>query len=317
MGVTAPHVSPRPFGPALDAFATEVGAEGAVAVEGGRTAWHVGGPPASGTTLVSAPAGILALTPDEMTVRVGTGTRVAELHEALAEHGQETALPVRSGGTVGGALMVGWSDLRRFGRGPVRNALLEASYVGASGQLVRAGGPTVKNVTGYDLCRLLVGSLGTLGLVGEVVLRTRPRPAASRWLTGRVRADEVATLTARAPSTTSCCLWDGESVWWLLEGDPHDVDRHSRALGTGTVEEVEGPPELPPNRWSIDPASIPAAAPSFGERFVAELGVGTVHADRPQQGLRPSAQVRRLARRTKEVFDPTGRLNPGRDVFTP
>src|SRR5207237_3236629 len=100
--------------------------------------------------------------------------------DALGEHGQCVALPPHEGATVGGVLAVGRSGLRRLRFGPVRDTLLEARYVSAEGRLVKAGGPTVKNVSGFDLCRLLVGSLGTLGLLGAVVLRCRPRPAASR-----------------------------------------------------------------------------------------------------------------------------------------
>ena len=84
-------------------------------------------------------------------------------------------------GTVGGALAVGRSGLRRLGYGPVRDTLLQARYVSAAGDVVKAGGPTVKNVTGFDLCRLLVGSRGTLGFIGEVILRTRPRARFEQW----------------------------------------------------------------------------------------------------------------------------------------
>src|SRR5206468_8580471 len=135
-----------------------------------------GGPPSPEVREVRAPAGVASFEPAEMTVRCGAGTTVAELDAALAEHGQCVALPDWDGGTVGGVLAVGRSGVRRLGYGPVRDALLEARFVSAEGRLVKAGGPTVKNVSGFDLCRLLVGSLGTLGLIGEVVLRTRPLP---------------------------------------------------------------------------------------------------------------------------------------------
>src|SRR5207247_4197918 len=100
--------------------------------------------------------------------------------------------PAGDGATVGGVLAVGRSGLRRLRFGPIRDVLLEARYVSAEGRLVKAGGPTVKNVSGFDLCRLLVGSLGTLGLLAEVVLRCRPLPAESRWLAGE--ADPLGLL---------------------------------------------------------------------------------------------------------------------------
>ena len=140
------------------------------------------GGPVAGVRVVSPPAGIDWVQPAEMTVSCGAGTPVAELDAALAEHGQRVALP--PGGTVGGALAVGRSGIRRLGDGPVRDAVLQARYVGADGAVVKAGGPTVKNVSGFDLCRLLVGSWGTLGFLGDVILRTRPRARCERWYTG-------------------------------------------------------------------------------------------------------------------------------------
>ena len=64
---------------------------------------------------------------------------------------------------MGGALAVGRSGIRRLGYGPVRDTLLQARYVSPTGEIVKAGGPTVKNVSGFDLCRLLVGSQGPWG----------------------------------------------------------------------------------------------------------------------------------------------------------
>ena len=173
--------------PALLAFADEVGTvdTGPVAVEGGRTQWAVGGLPAGDVRLVRAPTGIVAFEPAEMTVQVRAGTTLTELDAALAAAGQRVALQgLPPDATVGGVLAVGLSGPARLGHGPIRDTLLQARYVSAEGLLVTAGGPTVKNVTGFDLCRLLVGSLGTIGLLAEVTLRTRPRPELSCWLSG-------------------------------------------------------------------------------------------------------------------------------------
>ena len=181
----------------LDRFAAEVGSDGPVVAVGSRSAFSVGGDVAPGTREVRAPAGIVEHEPAEMTVRVRAGTTIDELDAALAPHGQCVALPGGSR-TVGGVLAVGRSGLRRLGYGPVRDTVLEVRYVSAEGAVVKAGGPTVKNVSGFDLPRLLVGSLGTLGLIAEVVLRTRPLPAASRWVGGRGRP--VRTGAAAVPA---------------------------------------------------------------------------------------------------------------------
>lgn len=293
---------------ALTAFAEEVGSVGPVAVEGGRTRWATGGEAAAGTRLVRAPDGVVEHTPEEMTVRVLTGTPVADLEAALAEAGQRSALPER-GGTVGGAVAVAENHLDVALRGQVRATVLQVRYVAADGRLVTAGAPTVKNVTGFDLPRLLTGSLGTLGLPAEVVLRTNPVPAAAVWLSNPERADAFAVADALRRRAT--VLWDGTTTWVHLEGHSVDVAAQRRAL-PGRWEEAEGPPPLPPRRWSLRPSELRGLSPRMG-RFVASVGVGTVFADSPQppRPLDPAAAA--LAARAKRLFDPAGRLNPGRD----
>lgn len=306
---TTELASRRPFSESLMRFAEEVGATGSVSVRGGGTADEVGGRLDPGARILGAPAGIVALDVAEMTVRVRAGTSASELHDALAEVGQEVALGARPGGTVGGALAVGWSDLRRTRLGPTRDALLEADVVDAWGRPVRCGGPTVKNVTGYDLCRLIVGSLGTLALIGEVLLRTRPRPPAARWIAGDLDPTAVSSLILRPAAH----LWDGARRWVLLEGHVVDVDAATDVLLDAGGSMVDGPPPLGPHRWSLDPARIGSLVDDGHGPFVAEVGVGTVHRLVPPP-LRPLAPpVEALHRRLGELFDPDGRLNPGRD----
>ena len=305
-------------------FAAEVGPEGPVCVRGGDTRRRTGGDPHPGAREVRAPAGIVALEPAEMTVRVRAGTPVAELHEALGGSGQRTALPERPGGTVGGALMVGESAITRLGLGPVRDALLQARYVCADGRVATGGAATVKNVSGFDLCRLLVGSLGTIGLMGEALLRTVPVPETEQWF--RLGGGDPREVWRRCRTAISI-LWDGTATWVLLSGYAPDVaDDRATLAGLGDVGDAAGPPPLPPHRWSC----TPAAAANFGQdhggaplggmnggsggiEFVAEIGVGIVHASAPQPPRPPSPGVAELNRRVKECFDPTGRLNPGRD----
>ncbi|MBV8159558.1 MAG: FAD-binding protein [Acidimicrobiia bacterium] len=289
----------------LTAFADDVGSEGPVTVVGGRSRWDVGGAVDAAARQVRAPAGIAELEPAEMTVRCGAGTTVAALNAALAEHGQSVALSgTDAHGTVGGALAVGHSGVRRLHQGPVRDVLLEARYVSAEGRLIKAGGPTVKNVSGFDLCRLLVGSLGTLGFLAEVVLRCRPRPAASRWFAGRAEPFDLLHRLHRPSSI----LWDGTTTWLLLEGHPADVEAQARVAG---LTETDGPPALPSGgRLSLRPSLLRTLTGTF----IAEVGVGIVHTPGPPPPVTLTPEVRELHRRVKEAFDPRGRLNPGRRV---
>lgn len=280
----------------VDRFAAEVGEHGAVTVVGLGT--RGGGAP--GVRTVHAPVGIEWVQPDEMTVCCGAGTPVDDLVGALAEHGQTVALP--AGGTVGGALAVGRSDVRRLGWGPVRDVLLQARYVSAAGRVVKAGGPTVKNVSGFDLCRLLVGSQGTLGFLGEVVLRTRPIARSSQWAS-RACTDIMSLFTALHRPTS--VLWDGATVWVLLEGHPSDIAEQSVVAG---LSPCDGPPPLPSgSRRSLTPSE----ALRQSGRFVAEVGVGVVHHAEPWSPPARDPRVVELEQRMRREFDPDGRLNPG------
>lgn len=305
-------------GVGLEEMATAVGADGPVAAVGGRTAWDLGGvPPGDEVRLVPAPVGLVEHVPAEMTVRAGAGTTVADLHATLAEAGQTTVLPGAAvpGSTVGGVLAVGRDGLGRLGRGRLRDALLEARYVSAEGRVVKAGGPTVKNVSGYDLCRLLVGSLGTLGLLGEVVLRTRPLPPCSRWFAGE--GADLAAVRA-ALYRPAAILWDGATTWVWLEGHEADVDAEGALLAGLGLAPVDGPPVLPPHRAALGRGGLDELAASVGAvgavgGFVAEVGAGVVHVASPARPPELPAPVVDLGRRIKAALDPTGRLNPGRD----
>jgi glycolate oxidase FAD binding subunit len=300
--------------PALVDFAAEVGESDPVAVEGTRSQWDIGGSLRAGTRLVRAPAGMLEYQPEEMTVRVRAGTPVSELHAALAERGQRSALPEGPGsGTVGGALAVGRNDLRVRRRGQVRNAVLQIRYASADGRIITGGGTTVKNVSGFDIPRLLVGSLGTLGLIAEVVLRTNPIPSHATWL---VSSDVDPFATANIAPRAAVILWDGAQTWIELEGHEADVDDERRALNTvGTWEHVEGPPPLGAHRWSLRPSELARIATRDLGDAVASIGVGTVFANVAQGQLPVPAALARLTQRVKTEFDPSGRLNPGRAVW--
>jgi glycolate oxidase FAD binding subunit len=283
------------------AFADEVGDSDPVTVTGVGTR---GGPIADVRT-VAAPSGIDWIQPAEMTICCGAGTPVDEVGAALAEHGQCLAIP--DGGTIGGALAVGHGGLRRLGWGPVRDTVLQARYVSAAGEVVKAGGPTVKNVSGFDLCRLLVGSRGTLGFLAEVILRTRPLPVGERWFTSDRDPWDLLAALYRPTSM----LWDGHTTWVLLDGHPDDIEAQVRS---GGLSAADGPPELPRHRWSMPPSQVRSLVERSAP-FVAEIGVGVVHHSQPAPVSTVDPTVRALHHRIKHEFDPTGRLNPGLDVL--
>jgi FAD/FMN-containing dehydrogenase len=288
----------------LTAFAGEVGRDGPVAIEG-EQARRIGGAVDPAARVVRAPTGVDWVAAAEMTCSCGAGTPIAELQAALREHGQFVALP-DGVGTVGGALAVGRSGPLRLLHGPVRDTVLQVRLVTADGDVVKAGGPTVKNVSGFDLCRLFVGSLGTLGFAGEVILRTRPLPADRRWFSGPVDPFALGARLYRPAAV----LWDGCTTWLCLEGHPADVAQQAVLAG---LAEVAGPPPLPTGgRASLAPAAL-HALPWAPGTFVAEVGVGIVHLAEPVPVRTIHPAVADLHRSIKERFDPANRLNPGRD----
>jgi glycolate oxidase FAD binding subunit len=258
---------------------------------------------------VPAPHGIVSYAPAEMTVTVRAGTPVAELDAVLAECRQRSALPDR-GGTVGGAVAVGENHVGRRARGTVSASILQLRYVSAEGKLVTGGGPTVKNVTGFDLPRLMVGSLGTLGLVAEVIVRTNPVPEVSCWL----QSSEANPFEVdRALLRPAAVLWNGTTTWVNLEGHRQDVDAERAVLAPlGPFDEVEGPPPLPEHRWSLPPDELRCGLSSGA--FVASIGVGAAWASAPQPQRALAPAVAAIGQRLKQTFDPRGRLNPGRSL---
>ena len=106
-------------------------------------------------------------------------------------------------------------------------------------------------------------------------------------------------------------LWDGLTTWVLLAGHPDDVARQAQTAG---LAEAAGPPALPPYRWSLPPSALPSLDPN--DSFIAEIGVGVVHATQPPPVRPVDDAIRRLHERIRAEFDPTGRLNPGLDVVS-
>ena len=161
-----------------------------------------------------------------------------------------------AGGTVGGALAVGRSGIRRLGDGSVRDVLLQARYVGADGEVVKAGGPTVKNVSGFDVCRLLVGSRGTLGLPRRGDPADPPDRAALAVVRHVRRDDPMAVFAALYRPVVGAV--GRHAVVGAARGSPDDVAEQAaaaRARRRATVRRA-----LPPARRRSCAARRSAAA---------------------------------------------------------
>ncbi len=146
----------------------------------------------------------------DMTITVRAGITIAELRRVLAAENQRLPVdvPRADRATLGGALAANVSGPRRYGFGTPRDYVLGISTVNDEGQEVKAGGRVVKNVAGYDLCKLHVGALGTLGIITQATLKLRPIPEAQALLTlGCDAAGLEALLNLLHDSRTRpCCL---------------------------------------------------------------------------------------------------------------
>lgn len=175
----------------LARFLTEnaAGPQRVVCPVGGRTALHGGYPGAPADVLIDTTSlnRVIDYPARDMTVTVEAGIRIDALQALLKEQGQrlpiDIAQPARA--TLGGAIATNTSGPRRAGCGTFRDYVIGISAVDASGRLFKAGGRVVKNVAGYDICKLLVGSQGTLAVISQVTLKLRPQPETSAllWLT--------------------------------------------------------------------------------------------------------------------------------------
>jgi len=142
-------------------------------------------------------AGIVDYEPTELVVTARGGTPLADVDAALGGSGQMLACePPRfgEGTTLGGAVAAGLSGPRRPYAGAVRDFVLGVRVVDGTGEALRFGGRVMKNVAGFDVARLMTGSLGTLGILTEVSLKCVPRPAAEATLTRECSADESIRL---------------------------------------------------------------------------------------------------------------------------
>jgi len=181
--------------------------------------------------------GITLYEPAALTLVARAGMPLAEIAATLAAEGQMLAFepPPRPGSTIGGVIAANASGPRRVQAGAARDALLGVRFVDGTGEVIANGGRVMKNVTGYDLVKLMAGSRGALGVLTEVALKTAPIPPAARLLRlpGLAAAEALAplTLALTGPFDVSAALWlPGQGALIRLEGLPGSVAIRAEAL---------------------------------------------------------------------------------------
>lgn len=193
--------------------------------------------------------GVISYEPSELVVTVLAGTPLAELEQLLA--GQSQCLPFEpphfgAGATVGGMVAAGLSGPSRAASGAVRDYVLGVQMLSGQGQLLRFGGQVMKNVAGYDVSRLMVGSMGTLGLITEVSLKVLPRPVAEATIRMECeQADALRRLNAWAgrPLPLDASAWlrlDGRGLLHVrLRGAEAAVRAACLALGGESIDDAQ------------------------------------------------------------------------------
>jgi glycolate oxidase FAD binding subunit len=288
--------------------------------------------------------------PSELVLTARSGTPLAEIEERLAANNQMLPFePPRYSPhtTLGGLVAAGLSGPRRPWGGSVRDAVLGVKLLNGRGEVLRLGGQVMKNVAGYDLSRLMVGALGTLGVLLEVSVKVLPRPAEECTLVFELDATAAAARLAewgRRPLPLSATLYHAGRLHLRLSGSAQGVQAARTVLGgeagaptiwnevrdqTLAFFQTEAP------LWRV---SLPATAQALDGEGLSEWGgaLRWITADAPGETVRRQAQalgghatlfrnhdggtvfqplspaLLALHQRLKLAFDPHGLFNPGR-----
>ncbi|AUH32261.1 FAD-binding protein [Paracoccus tegillarcae] len=283
--------------------------------------------------------GITLYEPEALILVVRAGTPLADVQAALKAEGQMLGFEpdARPGSTIGGVVAANASGPRRVQVGACRDALIGVRFVTGDGQIVKNGGRVMKNVTGYDLSKLMAGSRGTLGVLTELSFRTTPIAPVSQTLSlpGLDATAAIAALTSAltGPYEISGAAWlPGHGAILRLEGLERSVSIRRKALSARLAEFgelTEGDPQawllLHPNihsdgdLWRIicRPGEAPALIASLPHVVAVDWGGALIHALVPA-GTQPalpkfSGHATRISGDTQVILpapDPvTARLN--------
>ena len=228
---------------------------------------------------------ILDYAPGDMTVTVGAGVSIAQLQSALATHGQRLALdplwPQRA--TVGGVIAANDSGALRVRYGGVRDLMIGATAVLMDGTVASSGGKVVKNVAGYDLPKLMAGSLGTLGILTRAVFRLHPLPECSQTLTWTFADCERARNFVLAIADSQIVPSGVQmGTGGLQGGDPSThVDVRIECIAAGIEAQMQSVRDLAPEVHPTEPEADPwqmreqlwGAASEAGSSCILKLSV--------------------------------------------
>ncbi|MCM2306007.1 MAG: glycolate oxidase subunit GlcE [Sulfuritalea sp.] len=279
-------------------------------LRGGGSKDFYGGPLAGEVLQTGAYSGIVSYEPTELVVTARCGTPLAELELALAARRQFLACepPGFGAATVGGAVAAGLSGPRRAMAGSLRDFVLGVKIMDGEGRVLKFGGEVIKNVAGFDVSRLMTGSLGTLGLILEVSLKVMPLPvgdATLRFEMPQAQALDAMNRWAGQPLPLAAGSWQDGVLTLHLSGAQAAVASACRKLGgeplaqTAAAEFWQGLREQSAEFFAGDAPlwrlSVPSVAPPLdlpGEQLLEWGG-----AQRWLRADADAAQLREIAAR--------------------
>lgn len=237
MTVAADVIRPNTARDVAEALRASSERQRRVRVRGAGTKDYLGDlVPTDAVIETTAMRGVVAHVPADLTITVAAGTPFAEMREALARAGQFLPLdpPHSETATIGGIVAANSTGFWRARYGGVRDLLIGTTTALADGTIAHAGGRVVKNVAGYDLDKLLIGSLGTLGVITECTFKVLPLPSATEGFEATFASGQdafaAADAIARTPARAAALVVESvaRTSWRLLvlaRGDPSAVRR--------------------------------------------------------------------------------------------
>lgn len=217
----------------------------AIRLQGGATkCWY--GQPCEGEILhTGAYAGVIAYEPTELYITARAGTSLKEIESLLAQHGQMLAFePPHFGAnaTLGGTVAAGLSGPRRATSGALRDFVLGVSLMNGRGEFLQFGGQVMKNVAGYDVSRLMAGSLGELGLLLDISLKVMPKPRCETSLVfamSEVDALHALNTWARQALPISASVYHAGRLTVRLSGSESALRLARKKMGGQTLDNAQ------------------------------------------------------------------------------
>ncbi len=228
----------------LEGFRSRILERRPLRLKGGGSKDFYGGPLSGEVLDTRGHQGIVNYEPTELVISARCGTPLAELESALAARRQFLACepPNFDRATVGGAVAAGLSGPRRAAAGSLRDFVLGVKIMDGEGRALKFGGEVMKNVAGFDVSRLMAGSLGTLGLILEVSLKVLPLPVADATLRFELPQDKALDAMnqwAGRPLPLAASCWQDGILTLRLSGARAAVNAACAKLGGERVAEAE------------------------------------------------------------------------------